>query len=500
MQELPADFWAPRACFEPPPPEVHQAVALLDQAADALIAGDRARAVELIAQADMPPIFEFVERIWGKVDKHIHRYRDVADAPIAAAFDGPRMPSASQQRELFKRDGWRCRFCGIRVVSPDILHKLRKALPLALRWDGANWQKHTGFMALRAVADHVVPRSRGGSNEADNLVTTCWPCNFGRNDWTLEEVGLRDPRLTPPLVDSWDGLTRLDGLEMPAAARLPLLDVKTTRIRAQQRLADSWRRIAGADRFRPLRPSYVIDNTANLVEGVALSDFDKDLKKGAGGELIGDPSKFCAAHSSSALAVNSFAPFKNRPGELTLAGQGGFDSVVFEQACDTGLDGTPPNLDVFCTAGNRIVAVESKCTEYLTAKPAKFRDSYGTLVPLLEPGWDKVFRMLNANPLQFAPLDAAQLVKHYLGLRKSHSGKDITLLYLFWEPEDAAEHSLFRDHRRQIGVFSRLVQASSVRFAAASYGELWAEWQQQDTPWLRTHVGRLQDRYGVRLN
>jgi hypothetical protein len=232
-----------------------------------------------------------------------------------------------------------------------------------------------------------------------------------------------------------------------------------------------------------------------------LEHFRADLNGGAGSELKGDPSKFSAAYSSSALAVNSFAPFKTHRGDLTLAGQRNFDSIVFEKACDTGLDGTPPNLDVFCTAGNRIVAVESKCTEYLTAKPAKFRDSYKTLpADLFEPAWDEVFRMLNANPIQFAPLDAAQLVKHYLGLRKSHSGKDVTLLYLFWEPEDAAEHSLFRDHRRQIAVFSRLVQASSVRFVATSYGELWATWQQQDRPWLRTHVARLQDRYGVRLN
>lgn len=36
--------------------------------------------------------------------------------------------------------------------------------------------------------DHVVPLSRrGGTNEEDNLVVACIPCNSSKNDWLLSE-------------------------------------------------------------------------------------------------------------------------------------------------------------------------------------------------------------------------------------------------------------------------------------------------------------------------
>ena len=57
--------------------------------------------------------------------------------------------------------------------------------------------------------DHVVPHSAGGTNDPENLVTACWSCQFRRGAWSLEEVGLFDPRDRPLKVDDWDGHTRL---------------------------------------------------------------------------------------------------------------------------------------------------------------------------------------------------------------------------------------------------------------------------------------------------
>jgi hypothetical protein len=42
-----------------------------------------------------------------------------------------------------------------------------------------------------------------------NLVTACQACQYGRGRHALEEFGLSDPRERPPVVDDWDGLTRL---------------------------------------------------------------------------------------------------------------------------------------------------------------------------------------------------------------------------------------------------------------------------------------------------
>ena len=45
-----------------------------------------------------------------------------------------------------------------------------------------------------AQYDHLVPHARRGTNELGNLVITCAPCNFGRMEHCLEDVGLIDPR------------------------------------------------------------------------------------------------------------------------------------------------------------------------------------------------------------------------------------------------------------------------------------------------------------------
>jgi hypothetical protein len=50
-------------------------------------------------------------------------------------------------------------------------------------------------------------------------------------------------------------------------------------------------------------------------------DIKKDLESGAGKELEG---KFCSAHSSSALVVNTFGPWRTNPSSLKLLGNANF--------------------------------------------------------------------------------------------------------------------------------------------------------------------------------
>jgi 5-methylcytosine-specific restriction endonuclease McrA len=57
--------------------------------------------------------------------------------------------------------------------------------------------------------DHLVPHAKGGNNDLENVVVTCAPCNFCRMEYTLEEVGISDPRERTPISSSWDGLERL---------------------------------------------------------------------------------------------------------------------------------------------------------------------------------------------------------------------------------------------------------------------------------------------------
>lgn len=60
--------------------------------------------------------------------------------------------------EVFKRDGFKCVYCG---ANPS----------------GALLQ-----------VDHVVAVANGGSNDITNLVTSCQPCNLGKSATPLEDV------------------------------------------------------------------------------------------------------------------------------------------------------------------------------------------------------------------------------------------------------------------------------------------------------------------------
>lgn len=61
------------------------------------------------------------------------------------------------RQNIFKRDGNRCQYCG----TPDHL-----------------------------TLDHVIPKSRGGKTNWDNLATACKRCNSRKGDFTPEEAGM----------------------------------------------------------------------------------------------------------------------------------------------------------------------------------------------------------------------------------------------------------------------------------------------------------------------
>lgn len=69
---------------------------------------------------------------------------------------------------VFDRDDDHCRYCGVRLVSSG-----------------------PGYAPFRTI-DHVVPRSLGGSDDVDNLVAACAPCNARKGnrpaEWLLERL------------------------------------------------------------------------------------------------------------------------------------------------------------------------------------------------------------------------------------------------------------------------------------------------------------------------
>ena len=67
------------------------------------------------------------------------------------------------RRAVFARDNWTCQYCGARS---------------------------------NLTVDHVIPRSKGGGSNWDNIVASCAPCNRRKGDHLPAQAGMH-PRTTP---------------------------------------------------------------------------------------------------------------------------------------------------------------------------------------------------------------------------------------------------------------------------------------------------------------
>lgn len=197
-----------RLFFREPAPEIFDAARLLDAAVSAYQAGNRALASQLIEAAKIPAVGEWGYSIWGAKSPYLQLQKHPLPLPGTVTRVETRMPTQEQKRLLHERDGYHCRFCGIPVIRAEVRKKFCSTFPELLIWGPKNAQQHVAFQTLWAQYDYVVPHSAGGSNDLDNLVLTCGPCNFGRMAYTLEEVGLVDPRGREPIRSTWDGLER----------------------------------------------------------------------------------------------------------------------------------------------------------------------------------------------------------------------------------------------------------------------------------------------------
>jgi hypothetical protein len=226
--------------------------------------------------------------------------------------------------------------------------------------------------------------------------------------------------------------------------------------------------------------------------------FEEELAAGDGDELAW---KIRAVHSSAALVVNTFACWKQEPECLLLAGRCGFDRLALEAKCPVVPGRRSAHLDAVAEAETEVVAVEAKLLEPLRRKRAEFAPAYDGLSR--GPGssrWFGLVSRLRRESRLFQHLDAAQLVKHALGLRQQYPDREVTLLYLFWEPINAAQFPIYARHRQEIDELAQAASGDEVRFVAQSYADLWASWTGLEQPaWLTEHLDRLISRYQVTI-
>lgn len=241
----------------------------------------------------------------------------------------------------------------------------------------------------------------------------------------------------------------------------------------------------------------------NLIRAVSDQQWARaraDLDGGKGTELT---SKFLAAYSSSALAVNAFAPLADRvllPGGTTVNG-----AVRFEQERSAWATGYKPTLDVSIERDHEPVRllVESKCVEYLRKTDTAFSPQFPTKAAAhLEPAAVAVFDEVFADRQAFDPLDAPQLLKHFLAAKRVAIEKRcrVILLCVWWTPTDAHAHPVFAAHAAQAARLAAALPDPDVTMQAMTYGQLWDHWRATGDAQLREHVMQLDTRYGAALN
>ena len=241
----------------------------------------------------------------------------------------------------------------------------------------------------------------------------------------------------------------------------------------------------------------------NLVETVTHDLWQaakSDLEKGKGDEL---GSKFLAAYSSSALAVNAFAPLRDRvklPGDLVITGD-----MRFEQERSAWARGYWPTLDLIVESEGAELRlfVESKCIEFLRKSETGFSPAFSKKASEhLEPAAAAVFETVFANRHAFDPLDAAQLLKHFLAAKRVATEQHckVVLLCVWWEPADADAYPVFSEHAAKAAALAAALPDPDVVVLPLSYRQLWAGWEAVDDRALQRHVRCLRERYDVSLS
>lgn len=223
------------------------------------------------------------------------------------------------------------------------------------------------------------------------------------------------------------------------------------------------------------RPTYMATLAGNLFGGRLSPETCGELRSGDGSELEDTqtrPAKMRALLSSSALAVNFFDPWRaGHLGDLSRAlGFDGLAALSFEyKPPNYPVGPRSPNLDLLLTlTGGTMVGVECKFAEPFRSSsksalaPKYFPGQPGLWAAAGLPGCQAV---ADGRCADYNLLDAAQLVKHMLGL--AH-GRASQLLYLWFDTglQDA------RSHREETDDFLETVRGDRISFRHLTYQEI----------------------------
>jgi 5-methylcytosine-specific restriction endonuclease McrA len=119
---------------------------------------------------------------------------------------GKRQYTKEKILNIFIRDGFIDRYTGDKLVFPGALKILSNIFPNEFPYHqhGKLEVCHTAYWELMPTIDHILPTSKGGTNNDDNLVTTSMIKNSAKSIFSLDELGWT---LYPNgNLEEWDGL------------------------------------------------------------------------------------------------------------------------------------------------------------------------------------------------------------------------------------------------------------------------------------------------------
>jgi len=200
-----------RQCLIRMPSFFEDAVENFSSAVSHLACGDKVKSLQALKKCNSESVGKFyIEH--GKQSSYfrVNNWRKTRknNSLLKKKNDTKKTPSASLNKEVFERDFYRCRYCGLRIITKEVFHEYGRLVgPVNFSTVRSEIIRNGLTLGLRGVADHVFPYSLGGKTQMDNLVTSCYSCNFGKWEYKLEQLDLEDPFSRQLKDDGWRGLT-----------------------------------------------------------------------------------------------------------------------------------------------------------------------------------------------------------------------------------------------------------------------------------------------------
>jgi hypothetical protein len=100
-----------------------------------------------------------------------------------------------------------------------------------------------------------------------------------------------------------------------------------------------------------------------------------------------------------------------------------------------------------------------------------------------------------AEPMVYKHLDATQLLKHYLGLKRASPRGGATVVYLYWRPANWRTIDGCVQHEDELSRFQAAFSDAELKFVALQYDIMWEEWARSQNRAIAAHAGELIKRY-----